>query len=128
MPTGVVASDEFRKHDPGKGHPESPERMGAIRRAIEAPVLRSRIEELAPPAADKEHILLVHWERLYDEVMATRDRDQTYLDSDTVASRDTAETAHLAVGSVLTGIERVVEGRLTNVFAFPRPPGHHAKP
>ncbi len=131
MPTGVIVSDDFRKHDPGKGHPESAERMGAVARAIGAPGLTSKLEIVSPKPAEKEHILLVHWERLYDEVVATRGKERTYLDSDTVASPATADVAHLAVGAVLTGIDRVMsegEHKLDNVFAFPRPPGHHAKP
>ncbi len=137
MPTGVIVSDDFRKHDPGEGHPESAERMGAVARAIASPKLAPKLEIVSPKPAEKEHILLVHWERLYDEVMATRGKERTYLDSDTIASSATADVAHLAVGAVLTGIDRVMtagpvaragEGRLENAFAFPRPPGHHAKP
>ncbi len=128
MPTGVIVSDDFRKHDSGRGHPESPHRMDAVFRAIRAPDLAAKLEVVDPKPAEKEHILLVHWERLYDEVLATRGKERTYLDSDTVASPATAEVAHLAVGSVLTGIDRVMEGKLENAFAFLRPPGHHAKP
>jgi acetoin utilization deacetylase AcuC-like enzyme len=134
MPTGVIVSDDFRKHDPGKGHPESAERMGAVARAIAAPRLATKLEIVQPKPADKEHVLLVHWERLYDEVIATRGRERTYLDSDTVASPATADVAHLAVGAVLTGIDRVMAAgapdgdKLDNAFAFSRPPGHHAKP
>jgi acetoin utilization deacetylase AcuC-like enzyme len=128
MPTGVIFSPDVKRHDPGGGHPESPARIDAVSRALESPALSNRIEVIPPRPAEKEHVLLVHWERLYDEVMETRGRERTYLDSDTVASNDTAEAAHLAVGTVLTGIERVVEGRLKNAFAVSRPPGHHAKP
>jgi acetoin utilization deacetylase AcuC-like enzyme len=128
MTTAVIFSDEFRKHDTGRGHPESSERMDAVARAIAAPALAAKLSLVAPKPADKEHILLVHWERLYDEVLATRGKERTYLDSDTVASEATADVAHLAVGSVLTGIDRVMEGKVENAFAFPRPPGHHAKP
>jgi acetoin utilization deacetylase AcuC-like enzyme len=137
MTTGVIVSDDFRKHDPGKGHPESYERMDAVARAIADPLLASKLERVNPKPAEKEHILLVHWERLYDEVMATRGKERTYLDSDTVASPATADVAHLAVGAVLTGIDRVMSGtpdapgaerKLENAFAFSRPPGHHAKP
>jgi acetoin utilization deacetylase AcuC-like enzyme len=128
MPTGVLVSDDFRKHDPGRGHPESAERMEAVARAITAPSLAPKLEVVQPKPAEKEHILLVHWERLYEEVMATRGKERTYLDSDTVASSATADVAHLAVGAVLAGIDRVMEGKLENAFAFVRPPGHHAKP
>ncbi len=128
MPTGVIFSTEFRKHDPGEGHPESKARVDAVARALGAAELAGKLESIAPRPAEKEHILLVHWQHLYDEVMATRGKDRTYLDSDTVASRDTAEVAHLAAGAVITGIERVMEGKLDNAFALSRPPGHHAKP
>ena len=137
MPTGVIVSDDFRKHDPGEGHPESAERMGAVARAIASPKLAPKLEIVSPKPAEKEHILLVHWERLYDEVMATRGKERTYLDSDTIASSATADVAHLAVGAVLTGIDRVMtagpvaragEGRLENAFAFPRPPATTRSP
>jgi acetoin utilization deacetylase AcuC-like enzyme len=128
MTTGVIFSEDFRRHDTGEGHPESKARVDAIARALNAPELAGRLECIAPRPAEKEHILLVHWQHLYDEVMATRGKDQTYLDSDTVASRDSADVAHLAAGAVITGIERVMEGKLENAFALSRPPGHHAKP
>lgn len=128
MPTGAIFSEEFRKHDTGEGHPESKARVDAIARALAAPELAGKLERILPRPAEKEHILLVHRKHLYDEVMATRGKDRTYLDSDTVASHDTADVAHLAVGAVITGIERVMEGKLENAFAFSRPPGHHAKP
>jgi acetoin utilization deacetylase AcuC-like enzyme len=128
MPTGVIFSPDVRRHDPGEGHPESPARVDAVARALESEALSGRIEVVAPRPAEKEQVLLVHWERLYDEVIETRGRERTYLDLDTVASSETAGVAHLAVGAVLTGIERVVEGRLKNAFAVSRPPGHHAKP
>lgn len=128
MATGVVYSEDFKKHLTGQGHPESPERMDAVARALAAPSLSSKLRALTPRPAEKEQILLVHWEHLYDEVLATANRDRTYLDSDTVASPETATTAHLAAGAVLTAVEAVMEGKLKNAFAFGRPPGHHAKP
>ncbi len=128
MATGVVFSEDFKKHLTGQGHPESPERMDAVARALAAPSLSSRIRSLAPHPAEKEQILLVHWEHLYNEVQGTAAHDRTFLDSDTVATRETAMAAHLAAGAVLTAVEGVMEGKLENAFAFSRPPGHHAKP
>ncbi|HSF15344.1 MAG TPA: histone deacetylase [Vicinamibacteria bacterium] len=128
MSTGVVFTEDFKKHDPGKGHPESSARMDAVSRALATPQIADRLVRVAPRPAEKEHILLIHWERLYDEVMATQAHDRSFLDEDTVASRQTAELAHLSAGAVLTAVEGVMEGRLGNAFAFSRPPGHHAKP
>lgn len=128
MTTGIVFSEDFKKHDPGKGHADSKGRVDAIARAIAAPGLAGRLTHLEPRPAEKEQILLIHWERLYDEIVETEGKPRTRLDDDTVASAQTAETAHLATGAVLTGIEAVMEGKLSNVFALTRPPGHHAKP
>ena len=128
MATGVIFSEDFKKHLTGEGHPESPERMDAVARAIASLSLSSRIRTLAPRPAEKEQILLVHWEHLYNEVQGTANRDRTFLDSDTVAMRETAMAAHLAVGAVLTAVESVMGGNVQNAFAFSRPPGHHAKP
>jgi acetoin utilization deacetylase AcuC-like enzyme len=128
LPTGVVFSPEFKRHDTGRGHPESAARIDAVSRALSTPELAPRLDRLTPRPADKEHVLLVHWERLYDEIMATAGQRETFLDSDTVASAETAALAHLAAGSVLTAIERVMDRTHGNAFAFPRPPGHHAKP
>jgi acetoin utilization deacetylase AcuC-like enzyme len=128
LPTGVIVSPDFKRHDTGRGHPESPARIDAVSRALTTPELVPLLDRLAPRPADKEHVLLVHWERLYDEIMATAGKAETFLDSDTVASSETAAIAHLAAGSVLTAIEKVMDGTHANAFAFPRPPGHHAKP
>lgn len=128
MSTGVVTSDKLKGHDTGKGHPESPARLDAVARAIEAPGLSDKLVRLKPRRASVEEILLVHWERLYEEVLATAGQERAHLDSDTVTSADSSDLAHLAVGTVLVGVDQVLTGKVDNVFAFPRPPGHHAKP
>jgi acetoin utilization deacetylase AcuC-like enzyme len=102
--------------------------MDAAARAIEAPSIAERTVRLDPRAATKEEILLVHTERHFDEIMETRGQEQTYIDSDTVTSPESADTALLAVGSVLVAVDAVLDGKLTNAFALVRPPGHHAKP
>ncbi len=128
MTTGVVLSDELKHHETGSGHPEAPARIDAVTKAVAHPALAGRLETLAPRAAAREEILMIHWERLYREVVDSATRDKTLLDADTVASRRTAELAHLASGTVLTGVEAVMSGKVDNAFAFSRPPGHHAKP
>ena len=128
MTTGVVFSEAFKRHDTGRGHPESAARVDAVAGALADPVLAGKLESMTPRPAEREEILLVHWDRLYEEVLETANRDKTFLDADTVASRDSAEVAHLAAGAALTAVEAVMEGRVDNAFAFSRPPGHHAKP
>ncbi len=128
MTTGVVFTEDFKKHDTGRGHPESAGRVDAVARALRDPSLPEKLKLLPPRNAEREEILLVHWDRLYQEVLESAGQKRTHLDSDTVTSPDTANVAHLAAGSVLTATEAVMDGVVQNAFAFPRPPGHHAKP
>lgn len=128
MATGVVFSEELKKHDTGKGHPESAARVDAVARAIGSPSLSGKLESLPIRPAEREEVLLVHWDRLYEEVLESATCDKTFLDADTVASRATSSVAHLAAGAAIVAVEAVLEGKVPNAFAFSRPPGHHAKP
>jgi acetoin utilization deacetylase AcuC-like enzyme len=99
-----------------------------VARALAAASLAGKLESLPIRPAEREEVLLVHWDRLYEEVLASAARDRTFLDADTVASRSTSSVAHLAVGAALVAVEAVLDGKVQNAFAFSRPPGHHAKP
>ncbi len=126
--TGIAYSEKFRDHKTGDGHPESPSRMEAIRRALDAPSLEGKYVPLEPRSAERDEVLLLHTERHYEEVLGTRNRDSVYLDEDTVTSPGSADVALLAVGAVLTSVDAVLDGQVDNAFALVRPPGHHAKP
>lgn len=126
--TGVVYTSMFEEHDPGEGHPESPNRMAAVRRAIEAPSVRDALRSLEPRSATREQILLAHSERLYEEIVATSAQTRVLLDADTITSQRSAEVAHWAVGAVLAASEAVLARDVAHAFALVRPPGHHAKP
>jgi len=102
--------------------------MDAVARALAAPKLAEKLTALEPRVAKQEEVLLVHTQRHFDEIMKTRGQKQTYLDNDTVTSPDSADTALLAVGSVLAAVDAVMRDELDNAFALLRPPGHHAKP
>jgi acetoin utilization deacetylase AcuC-like enzyme len=102
--------------------------MDAAARALEAPQIADRTVHLEPRSATKEEVLLVHTERHFDEIMETRDQEQTYIDSDTVTSPESADTALLAAGGTLVAVDAVLDGKFPNAFALVRPPGHHAKP
>jgi acetoin utilization deacetylase AcuC-like enzyme len=126
--TGVVHSEKFKEHDTGEGHPESPSRMGAVSRALKAESVAESLVSIEPRPAEKKDVLLVHTERLFNEVLATQEQGRTYLDEDTVTSSGSAEAALLAIGAVLSSAESVLERDVATAFAFVRPPGHHAKP
>jgi acetoin utilization deacetylase AcuC-like enzyme len=111
------------------GHIEGPERLDAINRALDETGMRDRLLALTPQPITIERLGRVHPARHIERVRAVAERgggglmgqgDETY-----VAPRS-YDAALLAAGAVVTGVEAVLHGEVTNAFALVRPPGHHA--
>jgi acetoin utilization deacetylase AcuC-like enzyme len=120
---GFVYDDIFLLHETPPGHPESKERLIAIRDALSESNLRERLMHLKPRKAGKSDILAVHTEAYYRKVTAFTG----YYDPDTFISKDSIEAAHYAAGAVIEAIERCKAGEIDRAFCAVRPPGHHAE-
>jgi acetoin utilization deacetylase AcuC-like enzyme len=111
-------------HDPGPGHPESPERIRAVLAALRDPALASTVafEEAAPAAADD--LLRVH-DREYLEMLArVAAQGGGRLDEDTVMSSGSLAAARHGAGAAVRAALLALDG--IPAFAAVRPPGHHA--
>lgn len=115
-------------HNPGLGHPESPDRIKSIYEALQKRSLlnNSNIKVYEPLIALTPEVNLVHPEDYINKIKVLCDSGGGPLDLDTFASPDTYKTALLAVGGGLTAANKVLEGEVENSLAFIRPPGHHA--
>jgi acetoin utilization deacetylase AcuC-like enzyme len=128
--TAIVFSPIFTKHNPGRGHPESAQRVTVVIREIEKRKAEfdAMLQLVQPEKASLEDVELVHapeYIRLVDAVCRAGGGP---LDSqDTVASPETFEVALYAVGGALKAVDLVVERKFENAFALVRPPGHHAE-
>jgi len=124
--TLLLHDDRMIDHDPGRGHPERPDRLRAI-----AELLRERPVEgtqmIAPTPASAEDIARVHSNAHVERVEAARGRHHAF-DPDTHASPPSVEAAMLAAGAAVQAVDAVLDGEARNAFAFVRPPGHHAEP
>jgi len=120
----VVRDPRFREHKPSRPHPERPERLVAIDRALDP--LADRIRALAPREASDEELLRAHG-REYLERLSRVEGRAGQLDPDTYASPRTLEVARLAAGSLVDVALRVAGGEAKRAFAALRPPGHHAE-
>jgi acetoin utilization deacetylase AcuC-like enzyme len=128
MTTLVYADSLFQHHETGLGHPESPERMPAIERALAAPEFGKLLRRGAPRAG-LERVRLVHSEQLVARVLAASPRDGFgFIDADTVLSRDSVDVALHAVGAACAAVDAVLAKEARNAFCAIRPPGHHAEP
>ncbi|WP_225332924.1 histone deacetylase family protein [Halomicrobium urmianum] len=112
-------------HDTGKRHPESPDRLRAIRRGLAE---CHDVEYVAPDDADVDLIKSVHDPDYVDEVRDFCESGGGNWDADTVACEDTWPAILASAGLAEWAAERALagdEGRETP-FALGRPPGHHA--
>lgn len=124
---GIIQDPRYLEHITGPMHPERPERLIAIQKMFQNSGLEKKCIKLEPREATEDEIALVHTRELIEQVKNTANKNSTYLDGDTHASQHSWEAAKLAVGGLLVGLDKLKEGSLDEVFAFPRPPGHHAE-
>jgi acetoin utilization deacetylase AcuC-like enzyme len=123
---GYLLDDRYLLHDPGALHPESPQRLVAIREALEASGAAERWHRLKPRRASLDELALIHSPDHVERVERASKRAPVHLDIDTALSTESYDTALLAAGGVLQCVDAVCSGDLRRVFAFVRPPGHHA--
>jgi acetoin utilization deacetylase AcuC-like enzyme len=114
-------------HEMGSVHPERPDRIRAIERALGADRFQPLMREQAPRAAHAA-LLRVHPETYVAAIEEAAPRQgMARLDADTAMSPGTLEAAMRAAGGATFAVDEVMSGRRANVFVATRPPGHHAE-
>ena len=112
-------------HDPGPRHPESPDRLRAVRKGLSEV---HGVEYAAPDPAAVEAVRAVHDPDYVEEVRDFCADGGGDWDADTVAVEATWDAALASAGLATWAADRALdgaEGRATP-FALGRPPGHHA--
>jgi acetoin utilization deacetylase AcuC-like enzyme len=133
MSTLLLTHSSFLDHDTGLGHPERPDRMRAIDKALDHELFKPLRREEAPLRADvEEAIALAHDARYITWIKSVRpaeDQDPVRLDADTLFSSKSWEPALRAVGAGLHAVDRVLDDAsgMDNAFCQVRPCGHHAE-
>ena len=129
MATALITHAACLEHDPGPYHPECPDRLRAVLKALDAPEFAALRREEAPRAT-REQLVRVHPARIIDAILNIRpeDGDTVNIDADTVMSHGSAEAALRAAGGAIHAVDLVMTGVVPNAFAAVRPPGLHAEP
>ncbi len=156
----IIKDDRYLEHEPGDGHPESPNRLRVIHDLIDREF--SDLPLIPPRLATENELALVHDPSYIQTVANTEGKIHSQLDPDTGLSARSYEIARLAVGGLLQAVDAMLftphsappalagplvnaggrppalagplvnaGGRLptpNSIFAFVRPPGHHAEP
>ena len=143
------SSPRFVEHDTGPHHPERPDRIRAIHRAVrEAGLIDSpdpfpefqidlglkptnapKLMEFTPAPADEKWIRLVHPQQYIDRIRQVCLGGGGVLDlGDTPVCPASFEIALLSLGSAIGCVDAVMTNRVRRAFSAGRPPGHHAEP
>jgi acetoin utilization deacetylase AcuC-like enzyme len=127
--TALITHPACLGHDPGDYHPERPDRLRAVLRALEQEAFADLLREAAPQASI-DQLMRVHPRDYIQAILAIRPDGEEHvaLDAETVMSAGSAEAALRAAGGAIAGVDAVMEGWARNVFVAVRPPGHHAEP
>ena len=125
--TAFITHAECLKHDMGAGHPERPQRLGAIEDQLIASGLEAHLARHEAPLATDAQLARVH---PIEYVRAVREAapqtGMVHLDPDTAMNPHTLQAALRAAGAGVLGVDLVVSGKVSSSFCSVRPPGHHA--
>ena len=129
MPVALISHPACLQHDPGPGHPECPDRLRAILRALEGAEF-NHLSRIAAPEATEEQLCRVHPPDYATAILQIRPEpgEHVALDADTLMSAGSVEAALRAAGAAILAVDTVMRGEAHAAFAAIRPPGHHAEP
>ncbi|KQU50158.1 acetoin utilization protein [Bosea sp. Leaf344] len=127
MSTLLITHPASLLHQTPLGHPERPDRLRAVERALEDERFMALIRETAPKAS-LEQLLLCHPRDYVEAIMAASpEQGLVPIDADTTMSPGTLEAALRGAGGAVHAVDDVMAGKVRNAFVATRPPGHHAE-
>ncbi|MDX1443904.1 MAG: histone deacetylase family protein [Gammaproteobacteria bacterium] len=116
------------EHHPGELHPESPDRLDAIRDHLISMRVIDMLVERDAPEVTREQLERVHDGQYLDELETLQPSEGLKsIDPDTWLSPATLAAARRAAGAAVEGVDLVMSGETDRVFCGVRPPGHHAE-
>ncbi len=134
--TGFFTHADCRKHEMGPGHPECPERLGAIDDRLLISGVSDALDRREAPLAPLVDIELAHGRMFVAAIRGLNDSLQEdiiaggpaycQIDPDTSMNASTWDALLRSAGAALAATDAVIAGELENAFCATRPPGHHA--
>jgi len=126
LKTSVITSLTYQNHNTGPSHPERVDRVKVVNEELKK--FDKKIKWFEPKLFDHSIIEKVHNKNYLEKISISFPKSGIqFLDGDTIVSPGSKEAALDAVGSIILGIDQVVNKEFKNTFCSVRPPGHHAE-
>ena len=128
MKVGLVIDELFLEHRPEEVHPERPERLLAVGRALADSGLDRRAVRVPVRGIEDEELGRVHTAEHIELLETHLPGRSGYLDGDTYFSPGSWRAARAAAAGAVDLATASVAGKHLRGLAAVRPPGHHATP
>jgi len=127
-PTLLLTHRDCLRHDMGEGHPECPDRLRAVLRALDREEFADLQRDEAPEATE-EQLARAHPADYVRAILGVRPApgQRVALDGDTLMNEGSVPAALRAAGAAVRAVDEVMTGRVARAFCATRPPGHHAE-
>jgi len=126
MSTIIIQHDDCLRHNPGPGHPESPQRVKAAMSGLDG--IRG-LQRLPAPLATIDQITRVHPEEFWAGLQADEpDEGHFAIDPDTLMNKGSIDAALRASGAICFAVDQILADKALRAFCVVRPPGHHSEP
>ena len=127
MATLLVTHASAVGHDTGPGHPEQPDRIRWVVRALEQKAF-TKLSRMAARPATVAEMSRAHPRTFIEAVLgAVPAEGYMRVDADTILSPGSGAAIADAAGAVVMAVDAVAKGDAANAFCAVRPPGHHAE-
>ncbi|MGB1255459.1 MAG: histone deacetylase family protein [Thiolinea sp.] len=129
MTIAIISHEKCDLHSNGSPrHPESPQRLDAIRGQLSAAGVDAYCEHYPAVFATKTQLKSVHDGGYVDHVFASSPGEGQLirLDGDTGMNEHSLDAALYGAGAAIMAVDKVMSDSHDKAFCIIRPPGHHA--
>jgi len=128
MSTALITHKDCVLHEISPGHPECPQRIGAILDQLKKENLYEYLTHFDAPLADPAVAESCHPHSFIDSIVSSAPQSgRVQLDADTAMNPHSLNAALRGVGAGVLATDKVMAGEVDNAFCAVRPPGHHAE-
>ena len=128
MLSAYITHPDCSRHEMGAGHPETPERLGAINDMLLTQGLLTFMDSYDAPLATEAQLARAHSPTYIHSILSNAPRTgYRRVDPDTSMNPYTATAALRAAGAAVLATDLVLGSGVPSAFCCVRPPGHHAE-